>query len=121
MRKAAVFLLLFVGGCGPTKFPEPPPRIDLREPAADSVESVLYLVGDAGDAYMEHSPILYRLQNEIEEWSGNVGRTGAVTVLYLGDNVYPRGLRDRTDPGYFQDSDGHLWEVAWNPEWRIEE
>ncbi|HSH87413.1 MAG TPA: VOC family protein [Methylophilus sp.] len=23
--------------------------------------------------------------------------------------------------GYFQDPDGHLWEVVWNPEWRIEE
>lgn len=21
--------------------------------------------------------------------------------------------------GYFQDPDGHLWEVAWNPEWEI--
>lgn len=20
--------------------------------------------------------------------------------------------------GYFQDPDGHLWEVAWNPQWR---
>ena len=23
--------------------------------------------------------------------------------------------------GYFQDPDGHLWEVAWNPDWNIEE
>ena len=23
--------------------------------------------------------------------------------------------------GYFQDPDGHLWEVAWNPEMKIEE
>lgn len=23
--------------------------------------------------------------------------------------------------GYFQDPDGHLWEVVWNPEWKIEE
>ena len=23
--------------------------------------------------------------------------------------------------GYFQDPDGHLWEVAWNPAWRIGE
>ena len=23
--------------------------------------------------------------------------------------------------GYFQDPDGHLWEVAWNPQWRSEE
>lgn len=23
--------------------------------------------------------------------------------------------------GYFQDPDGHLWEVAWDPQWKIEE
>lgn len=23
--------------------------------------------------------------------------------------------------GYFQDPDGHLWEVAWNPQWEIED
>jgi catechol 2,3-dioxygenase-like lactoylglutathione lyase family enzyme len=23
--------------------------------------------------------------------------------------------------GYFQDPDGHLWEVAWNPAWELEE
>lgn len=23
--------------------------------------------------------------------------------------------------GYFRDPDGHLWEVAWNPEWPIDE
>ena len=23
--------------------------------------------------------------------------------------------------GYFQDPDGHLWEVAWNPDWRFED
>ena len=22
--------------------------------------------------------------------------------------------------GYFADLDGHLWEVAWNPDWRLE-
>ena len=22
--------------------------------------------------------------------------------------------------GYFQDPDGHLWEVAWNPQWTVE-
>lgn len=22
--------------------------------------------------------------------------------------------------GYFKDPDGHLWEVAWNPQWRID-
>ena len=23
--------------------------------------------------------------------------------------------------GYFQDPDGHLWEVVWNPKWKLEE
>jgi uncharacterized protein len=23
--------------------------------------------------------------------------------------------------GYFQDPDGHLWEVAWNPQWTVED
>lgn len=23
--------------------------------------------------------------------------------------------------GYFQDLDGHLWEIAWNPEWEVRE
>jgi hypothetical protein len=23
--------------------------------------------------------------------------------------------------GHFQDPDGHLWEIAWNPHWKIEE
>ena len=23
--------------------------------------------------------------------------------------------------GYFQDPDGHLWEIAWNPAWEVKE
>jgi catechol 2,3-dioxygenase-like lactoylglutathione lyase family enzyme len=23
--------------------------------------------------------------------------------------------------GYFQDPDGHLWEIAWNPSWKVED
>jgi uncharacterized glyoxalase superfamily protein PhnB len=23
--------------------------------------------------------------------------------------------------GYFQDPDGHLWEVAWNPDWAAQD
>ena len=23
--------------------------------------------------------------------------------------------------GYFQDPDGHVWEVAWNPQWRVQD
>lgn len=36
----------------------------------------------------------------------------------------PRRARDTSwggHAGYFQDPDGHLWEVAWNPKWPVEE
>jgi uncharacterized glyoxalase superfamily protein PhnB len=23
--------------------------------------------------------------------------------------------------GYFQDPDGHLWEVVWNPQWTVQD
>ena len=23
--------------------------------------------------------------------------------------------------GYFQDPDGHLWEIAWNPQWSVKD
>jgi len=23
--------------------------------------------------------------------------------------------------GYFQDPDGHLWEIAWNPQWEVKD
>ena len=23
--------------------------------------------------------------------------------------------------GYFQDPDGHLWEIAWNPAWEVKD
>jgi catechol 2,3-dioxygenase-like lactoylglutathione lyase family enzyme len=64
------------------------------------------------------------------------------TDLQIGHNVADRQLVDRTMEqaeragaaivkaaaetfwggysGYFQDPDGHLWEVAWNPAWNVE-
>lgn len=63
------------------------------EPAPDQVESVIYLLGDAGHADEHRNPILRRMRNDIENWSGALARDGAVVVLYLGDIVYPRGLR----------------------------
>jgi hypothetical protein len=65
---------------------------------------VLYLVGDAGEATMANSPVLRRLRNEVEQWSETLTRENSLVVLYLGDNVYPRGMRDGTDPGWAQDS-----------------
>ena len=65
------------------------------------------------------------------------------TELTLGHNVSSKGEGDavmaqaknagaavvrpahytfwRGYAGYFQDPDGHLWEVAWNPQWVVQE
>src|SRR5688500_17217656 len=102
MRKACVGLALLLAGCGKAFLP-PPPSFGVPEPAADSVESVVFLIGDAGDATFETAPILHRLRSEIEQWSQNM-RDSTVVVLYLGDNVYPKGVRDETDPAFPQDS-----------------
>lgn len=61
-------------------------------PAAADVERVLFLLGDAGEARATHFPILPTLQADIEWWAGNLEADSAVTVLFLGDIVYPAGL-----------------------------
>lgn len=75
------------------------PTSHVPEPAPGSVESVIFIFGDAGYADMDHNPVLRRLSTDIEEWSGRIAQDSSVAVLFLGDIVYPLGLR--TDPEYF--------------------
>ena len=42
-------------------------------------------------------------------------RAGAVVVKPAHDSFWGGYA------GYFQDPDGHLWEVAWNPQWVVQE
>jgi hypothetical protein len=103
MRRSALLLLVGLAACAKHSYTPPPVHSGVREPVPDSIESVVYLVGDAGEATGE-SPVLRRLHREVEQWSASLGRPGSVIVLYLGDNVYPAGMRDRRDPGWPQDS-----------------
>jgi hypothetical protein len=79
----------------PSQVPDP-------DPAA--VESVIYLVGDAGDEVADRSPLLRRLRNDVEQWSAALGRDSAVVVLFLGDIVYPDGVHDADHPSFPRDS-----------------
>jgi hypothetical protein len=89
-------------GCRvPLPNPAPPP---LDEPAPDQVESVLFLIGDAGEGPAGTSPVITRLQQEVEAWSSGLARDSAVTVIFLGDNVYPVGVRSSTDPFFAEDT-----------------
>lgn len=62
-------------------------------PPAESIESTLFLVGDAG-APVPGEPVLAALGAVI------AGDTARSLVLFLGDNIYPRGLPAPDDPGF---------------------
>ena len=78
--------------------------IQIEEPSPDSVELVVFLIGDAGEATPGLSPVVARLQREVETWSAQMARDSTVGVIFLGDNVYPAGVRDPGDPAYVLDT-----------------
>jgi hypothetical protein len=88
--------------------PEFEPAVAIDMPRADAVDAVVFWIGDAGEVLQGQSPILRRLAIEVEAWSETLARDSAVTVVFLGDNVYPVGVRDRDDPAFPQDS-ARLW------------
>jgi catechol 2,3-dioxygenase-like lactoylglutathione lyase family enzyme len=51
---------------------------------------------------------------EVDAVMAQAMRAGAVVVKAAHDTVWGGYA------GYFQDPDGHLWEVAWNPQWVVE-
>ena len=54
-------------------------------------------------------------QAEVDEVMAQAEKAGA-KIIKPAQNTFWGGYS-----GYFQDPDGHLWEVAWNPQWKIEE
>ena len=45
-----------------------------------------------------------------------VARSAGATITKEAQTTFWGGYA-----GYFQDPDGHLWEVAWNPQWHVPE
>lgn len=109
-RSACAAVLLAALGlpsCGPPPVPDFP-QFEVAVPDPAEVSEVLFLVGDAGAADRERSALLRDLARRIEYWSGAVARDSAVSVLFLGDLVYPSGVHDRESPRFEQDS-VRLW------------
>jgi catechol 2,3-dioxygenase-like lactoylglutathione lyase family enzyme len=52
---------------------------------------------------------------EVDAVMGQAKRAGAVVVKPAHDTFWGGYA------GYFQDPDGHLWEVAWNPQWVVQD
>jgi catechol 2,3-dioxygenase-like lactoylglutathione lyase family enzyme len=51
---------------------------------------------------------------EVDTVMGEAKRAGAILVKPAHDTAWGGYA------GYFQDPDGHVWEVAWNPQWTLE-
>jgi len=138
-RPSAVALFLLAAACGgPTvNTPSGATLIPASEPA--EVESVLFLMGDAGNAIPGRSPLLARMRADIEWWAGRLDRDSAVAVLILGDVIYPRGMHPPDDEEFPRDSavamgqidlvagpeaskrGARLWFMAGNHDWGLRE
>jgi hypothetical protein len=98
-------LSIFTAAACYKREPLPPlPPGALRDTPGDSVESVVYWVGDAGAAEWGSNPLLHKLAADIDQWSRIVDRDSSIALIYLGDNVYPGGLRDAGRPEFWEDS-----------------
>ena len=58
----------------------------------------MYLIGDAGYG-VGRPPVMTQLRADIDR-----ARGATPVVVFLGDNVYPAGVRDADHPGFAQDS-----------------
>jgi catechol 2,3-dioxygenase-like lactoylglutathione lyase family enzyme len=53
-------------------------------------------------------------RSEVDETMAQARKAGA-TIIKAAHDTFWGGYA-----GYFQDPDGHLWEVVWNPEWELQ-
>ncbi|HEU5171683.1 MAG TPA: metallophosphoesterase, partial [Gemmatimonadales bacterium] len=84
-----LLLASLVAGCaGAGSGYRPLPAVDPAE-----VESSLFLIGDAGAPSARDEPVLRALTTAL----GNAA--GERVVVFLGDNIYPRGLPDSSSSG----------------------
>lgn len=68
-----------------------PPSV-VPQLSVDQVAARVYLIGDAGAPAAEREPVLRALRRELTETRGER------VVVFLGDNVYPRGMPERGRP-----------------------
>lgn len=107
---AALAAALVAAACGKT--PSLPEAHPVAEPPPGEVESVVFVVGDAGLALPGRSPVLERLRLDVETWAARLARDSAVIVLFVGDNSYPDGVHARGTPAYAEDRKHLLAQAA---------
>jgi hypothetical protein len=71
----------------------PPPAEPVPALAPEAIVTSVYLIGDAGKPDTTGEPVLEALRRDL------LSRTSERVVVFLGDNVYPRGLPAPSHPG----------------------
>jgi Calcineurin-like phosphoesterase len=69
-----------------------PPPAGVPGPPVHAIARSLFLIGDAGKPAKGEEPVLVALRRDVAPLASRA------TVVFLGDNVYPRGLPPETDP-----------------------
>lgn len=91
-------LTVLAAACGPRAFPETSPYpAQVSEPT-----EIVYLIGDAGYATPE-SPVIRQIRADVASRAGQAD----IAVVFLGDNIYPNGLRPPGHAGHADDA-AHL-------------
>lgn len=80
-------LVLGTACAAPRLVTQPAPALARAE-----IETSLLLIGDAGSPSARGEPVLAALEHEARRDTANT------VIVYLGDNIYPRGLPDSTTP-----------------------
>ena len=78
--------------CTPALQPATP--VPARLAPKDSIELAIFLLGDAGSSAYDGEPVLLELALQSDSL-----RPVRQFVVFLGDNVYPRGVPPLGDPG----------------------
>lgn len=89
------------GPAQPAGTPAPEQRIrDAPTSLEDTgrVESVVFLLGDPGEARARHYPILRRVRRDLERWASGTALEGEIGLVVLGDILYPAGLHAADHP-----------------------
>jgi len=104
LRTAMAVGVALLSGCSTLSMTPPPEPIDGTPVGDPSIERVVFLIGDAGENPDDGGPVLRSLAAEVEGWSGALAADSAVSVVFLGDNVYPNGVNSPGNDDRARDS-----------------
>jgi hypothetical protein len=103
-RPSAVLLLAALAAAACQRQLPQLPKLQLPDPPPAAVQSVIFMIGDAGKANERRDPVFQVLRADVERWSAALARDSAVMVLFLGDIIYPEGMHPREDQYWASDS-----------------